>query len=73
MRYKEEDVLAGYQMAQHSSDGMLLLTAVMGFFIGFILFYLGRLGKQMWMWVWGIGLVIASFAMGLVTWLNLPA
>ncbi len=66
-RYKEGEQLP---LAQHASDDMLLLTAVLGFFIGFVLIYLGRLGKQMWMWVWGAGLVVMSIFMGTVTWLS---
>lgn len=59
---------AAAPLAQNASNDMLILTAVLGFFIGFVLIYLGRLGKQMWMWVWGAGLVIMSLFMGLVTW-----
>ena len=66
-RYKEGEQLP---LAQHASDDMLVLTAVLGFFIGFVLIYLGRLGKQMWMWVWGAGLVVMSIFMGTVTWLS---
>lgn len=58
-------------LAQDASNDMLLLTAVLGFFIGFALIYLGRLGKQMWMWVWGAGLVVMSLFMGIVTWISL--
>lgn len=68
VRYQEGESPA---LAQHASDDMLLLTAVMGFFIGLILIYLGRLGKQMWMWVWGAGLIVMSLFMGIVTWVNL--
>ncbi len=68
MRYREDEIME--PLAQNASDDMLLLTAVLGFFIGFILIYLGRLGKQMWMWVWGAGLVVMSLFMGVVTWLS---
>lgn len=64
MRYKEGDI-PKEQMAVHASDDMLLLTAVMGVCIGIILTVLGRKGKQMWMWVWGIGLIICSFYLGI--------
>lgn len=66
MRYKEgEEPLP---LAANASDDMLILTAVLGFFIGFVLVYLGRLGDQMWMRVWGVGLVLVSLMMGGVTW-----
>lgn len=63
-RYKEGEI-PKEQLAVHSSDDMLLLTSILGFLIGFVLFYLGRKGEQMWMWVWGIGLVVCSAYLGL--------
>ena len=65
MRYKEGDTIPKEQLAMHASDDMLVLTAVIAFFVGIILTFLGRKGKQMWMWVWGIGLTIISAYMGL--------
>ena len=59
MRYKEIDIPVE-QLAVHSSDGMLMLTAAMGVAIGIILVVLGRKGKQIWMWVWGYGLILCS-------------
>lgn len=65
-RYKEgEDPLP---LAQNASDDMLILTAVLGFFIGFVLIYLGKLGQQLWMRVWGAGLVGMSLFMGISVW-----
>jgi hypothetical protein len=65
MRYKDgEALIPKEQMAVHSSDEMLILTAVLGILIGFVLTFLGRKGKQMWMWVWGIGLIICSIYLG---------
>lgn len=65
MRYKEGDVLIPKeQMAIHASDDMLMLTAVLGVLIGLALTFLGRKGKQMWMWVWGIGLMLCSAYLG---------
>lgn len=65
MRYKDGEVLIPKeQMAVHSSDDMLLLTAVLGILIGLALTVLGRKGQQMWMWVWGIGLIICSAYLG---------
>ena len=55
MRYKEGQEIPTEQLAAHASDDMLILTAIMGFFIGFILVYLGRKGKQMYLWVCGAG------------------
>lgn len=63
-RYKVGDI-PKEQLAVHSSDDMLLVTAVLGILIGLVLTYLGRRGKQMWMWVWGIGLILCSIYLGL--------
>jgi len=65
MRYKEGEPIPAENLAMHASDDMLILTAVIGFFVGFALIYLGRKGKQMWMWTWGIGLVFISAYMGI--------
>ncbi len=73
MRYKDDQSLQGYKLAEQSSDDMLLLTAVLGVVIGFVIAYLGKRGKQLWMLVWGIGLVVASIYLGLVTYFELPA
>lgn len=73
MRYKDDQTLEGYKLAQHSSDDMLLLTAVLGVLVGFALTYMGKRGKQLWMLVWGIGLILASIYMGVVTYFELPA
>ncbi|MEM7359478.1 MAG: hypothetical protein AAF431_10295 [Pseudomonadota bacterium] len=69
-RYREDESLEGYKMAQHASDDMLLFTAVIAVVIGLIISYIGKRGKQLWMLVWGIGLVVVSIAMGVVTWLQ---
>jgi hypothetical protein len=64
MRYREGESLP---LASSASDDMLLLTAVLGVLIGLILTYMGRRGKQLWMAVWGVGLVLISIAMGVIT------
>ena len=63
MRYREGEIPKD-KLASHASDDMLLITAVLGFFIGIVLVWLGRKGHQMWMWVWGIGLIILSAYLG---------
>jgi hypothetical protein len=73
VRYKDDQTLEGYKLAQHASDDMLLLTAVLGVFVGFALIYMGKRGRQLWMLVWGIGLILASIYMGVVTYFELPA
>jgi len=70
MRYKEGEIPKD-QLAVHASDDMLILTSVLGVMIGFALAYLGRMGKQLWMLVWGIGLVICSLYLGLSLAFNL--
>lgn len=62
MRYKEGEFIE--PLAKNASDDMLVLTAIIGIFVGIILTVLGRVGKQMWMWVWGIGLIFMSIYMG---------
>ena len=64
-RYREDE---GLPLAQHASDDMLLLTAVLGIFIGFALIAMARMGGQLWMKVWGAGLIVMSLFMGGVTW-----
>ena len=64
MRYREGDI-PKEQMAVHASDDMLLLTAVLGVLIGIVLTVIGRKGQQMWMWVWGIGLIVCSLYLGI--------
>ena len=65
MRYKEDQPIPTEQLAMHASDDMLILTAIIGTLVGIILTFLGKKGQQMWMWVWGIGLIIISFYMGI--------
>ncbi len=62
-RYREGDI-PKEQLAVHASDDMLVLTAILGVLIGIALTILGRKGKIMWMWVWGIGLVACSLYLG---------
>lgn len=68
MRYREGEALP---LTQYASDDMLLLTAAMGIVIGIILSLLGKFGQQLWMLVWGIGLVIASIYLGISIWFEL--
>ena len=67
MRYPEN--IPPEQLTSHSSDGMLLFTAVLSIMIGFVLVWLGRKGKQTWLVVWSVGLIICSVGMG--SWLLL--
>lgn len=62
MRYPEN--IPPEQLARHASDDMLLFTAFLSLVIGIILIWLGRKGKQQWMVLWSIGLVICSIGMG---------
>ena len=63
MRYKEGEYIE--PLAKNASDDMLVLTAIIGVLVGIVLTILGRMGKQMWMWVWGIGLVFCSAYLGI--------
>lgn len=61
MRYPEN--MPPEQLAHNTGDGMLLFTAVLAIFIGVALTLLGKQGKHLWMFVWGIGLIACSFAL----------
>ena len=61
MRYP--DNIPPEQLTRHASDDMLLFTAVLATIIGIVLIYLGKQGKQQWMVVWSIGLIICSVLM----------
>lgn len=47
-------------LSKNASNDMLLFTSFLSILIGGILFYLGKRGKQLWMQVWSIGLVLIS-------------
>jgi hypothetical protein len=59
MRYSEGEIPPEL-LASNASNDMLLFTAMIGLAVGAVLFFLGRLGRQMWMWTWGGGLVFCS-------------
>ena len=58
MRYKI-DSTTGLPMAE-TSPGMLGATVLLALVIGIVLLYVGKRGKQMWIVVWSIGLIICS-------------
>ena len=68
MRYREGEELP---LTQYASDDMLLLTSFLGILIGIILSILGKFGKQLWMLVWGAGLVLVSIYLGISIWFEL--
>ena len=45
-----------------ATDDMLLLTVVISLVVGVVLIWLARLGRQMWLMAWSVGLVLASIA-----------
>ena len=63
MRYREGEIPAE-QLAVNASNDMLILTAFLGVLIGIVLTVMGRKGKQLWMAVWGAGLVLCSIYLG---------
>ena len=65
MRYVEGEPIPEELLVSHASDDMLILTSILGVFIGLMLVYWGRRGKQMYLWVWGAGLVLMSVYLGL--------
>lgn len=62
MRYREQDFINQVDgvIEPIIGNNVLLLTAVIGLFIGIIFVVGGRFGKQLWIIVWGAGLVIVS-------------
>ncbi len=58
MRYKI-DPTTGLPITE-TSPGMLGATVLLALVIGIVLFYVGRRGKQLWIVVWSIGLIICS-------------
>ena len=62
MRYREN--IPAEQLARHASDDMLIFTAVLSLLIGAVLIWLGRKGKQQWLVLWSIGLILCSLGMG---------
>lgn len=63
MRYQEN--IPPEKLTVNASNDMLLFTSALSILIGFILFYLGRKGKQLWMTTWSVGLIICSILMGI--------
>jgi membrane protein YdbS with pleckstrin-like domain len=68
MRYPEN--IPKEKLAVHASDEMLLFTMVLAFAIGVILTWLGIKGKQTWMMVWSLGLIIISTVTFFLIWLD---
>jgi hypothetical protein len=62
MRYRED--IPAEQLTSHASDDMLIFTAVLSLLIGAVLIWLGRKGKQQWLVLWSIGLILCSLGMG---------
>ena len=58
MRYKI-DPITGLPIAE-TSPGMLGATVLLALVIGIVLLYVGKRGKQLWIVVWSIGLIICS-------------
>lgn len=66
MRYRiGADPASGAQ----ATDDMLLFTVILSLIIGFVLMWLARHGRQMWLMAWSAGLVLASVAY--MAWLAL--
>ena len=58
MRYKI-DPITGLPIAE-TSPRMLGATVLLALVIGIVLLYVGKRGKQLWIVVWSIGLIICS-------------
>ncbi|MBT8120702.1 MAG: hypothetical protein KJN89_13395 [Gammaproteobacteria bacterium] len=57
------DVIPPEMLSRNAHNDMLLFTAFLSVVIGSILIYLGKMGKQLWMIVWSIGLIGMSLFM----------
>ena len=60
MRYRI-DPETGLRIAE-TSPGMLGSTVLLALVIGVVLLVVGRIGKQLWLTVWSIGLIVCSIA-----------
>ncbi len=58
MRYKI-DSTTGLPITE-TSPGMLGATVLLALVIGVVLLFVGKRGKQLWIVVWSIGLIISS-------------
>lgn len=58
MRYEETTGLPYTE----TSPGMLAYTVGLALLIGIFLFFLARYGKQTWLLVWSVGLILSSIA-----------
>ena len=59
MRYREGQEIPD-NIAPIIGDGSMVFAAILGLFIGIILTLLARKGKQLWLLIWGSGLVLVS-------------
>jgi len=57
------EVIPPEMLSKNAHNDMLLFTAFLSVIIGAIMIYLGKKGRQLWMVVWSIGLIIMSFFM----------
>ena len=75
MRYADTTLMEPLYVQSDGLHHMLLFTVVLAFFIGVLLFWLGRHGRVLWLTVWSAGLVLASvgyvFAY-LAGWVRVP-
>lgn len=60
MRYPDGTPMEPLYVQSDGLHGMLLFTVLLALAIGVGLFWLGRHGRVMWLWVWSGGLVLAS-------------
>lgn len=60
MRYQTDEQWPDEMPKAQTSPGMLGSTVVLALAIGVLLLYLGHKGKQLWLVVWSIGLVVCS-------------
>jgi hypothetical protein len=59
MRYR---IGSDPEQAAQEVDGMIVGSAIFGFFIGIIFVIAGLRARQIWLSVWGAGLILASSA-----------
>ena len=59
MKYREDEIPPEL-LAMNASNDMLVFSAFVGLAIGIAFLALGRKGHQVWMYTWGIAMIIGS-------------
>ena len=69
MTYPED--IPREQLSKYASDDMLIFTSFIAIFVGISLLYMDIKGKQLWMILWSIGLIMLSVMMGVTIYFEI--